>query len=96
MLTDPSTLPEWEKLLANRFAMFTKDFSLGAINLEEKSRKLKAASARVCANLFSYLDDLHGYVDEVLEIEQTLGVRMSAMTSMQFERVLHPIFEVNA
>eukprot|EP00956_Cyclotella_meneghiniana_P044743 scaffold333651_cov86-Cyclotella_meneghiniana.AAC.1 len=72
---DPTTLPEWEKLLANRFAMFTKDFTFGAIDLEEKSRKLKAASSRV------------------LEIEQTLCVRMSAMTSIQFERVLHPIFE---
>lgn len=29
----------------------------------------------------------------MLEIEQTLSVRMSAMTSVQFERVLHPIFE---
>ena len=93
MLTDPTTLPEWEKLLANRFSNFTKDFTLGALDLEDKSRKLKAASARVCANLFSYLNDLHGYVDKVLEIEQTLCVRMSAMTSAQFERVLHPIFE---
>jgi len=93
MLTDPTTLPEWEKLLANRFAMFTKDATFGAIDLEETSRKLKAASSRVCTNLFSYLGDLHGYVDKVLEIEQTLCVRMSAMTSMQFERVLHPIFE---
>ena len=93
MLTDPTTLPEWEKLLGNRFAIFANDFSLGAISLEDKSRKLKAASARVCANLFSYLDNLHEYVDKALEIEQTLCVRMSAMTSAQFERVLHPIFE---
>jgi hypothetical protein len=86
MLTDPTTLPEWEKLLASRFSTFTKDFTFGAIDLEEKSRKLKAASARVCAKLFDYLNDLHGYVDKVLEIEQTLCVRMSAMTSTQFER----------
>ena len=93
MLTDPTTLPEWENLLANRFALFTRDATFGAINLESKSRKLNAASARVCANLFSYLTDLHEYVDNALEIEQTLRARMSAMTSMQFERVLHPIFE---
>ncbi|KAL3793116.1 hypothetical protein HJC23_005618 [Cyclotella cryptica] len=93
MLTDPTTLPEWEALLANRFAIFAKDSTFGAVDLESKSRKLKAASARVCANLFNYLTNLHEYVDDVLEIEQTLRARMSAMTSAQFERVLHPIFE---
>ena len=93
MLTDPTTLPEWEALLANRFALFTKDATFGTIDLESKSRKLNAASARVCANLFNYLTNLHEYVDRVLEIEQTLRARMSSMTSAQFERVLHPIFE---
>ncbi|KAL7502808.1 hypothetical protein ACHAWX_000534 [Stephanocyclus meneghinianus] len=93
MLTDPTTLPEWEALLAKRFAVFTKDATFGTIDLESKSRKLNAASARVCANLFNYLTNLHEYVDRALEIEQTLRARMSAMTSAQFERVLHPIFE---
>lgn len=93
MLTDPGTLPEWEKLLARRFATFAKDFTLGTVDLEEKPRKLKAASSRLCANLFGYLEGLHEYVDEALEIEQTLRARMMAMTSVQFERVLHPIFE---
>jgi len=94
MLTDPTTLPEWEKLLAKRFSIFAKDATLGMVNLEEqKPRKLNAASARLCAKLFDYLTDLHEYVDEALEIEQTLRARMMAMTSTQFERVLHPIFE---
>lgn len=88
MLTDPTTLPEWEKLIANRFATYTSEVTLGAVNLKLKSRKLKAASARVCATLFDYLEDLHDYVDEALEIDQTLRARMMAMTSMQFERVL--------
>ncbi|KAL7541568.1 hypothetical protein ACHAXR_011034 [Thalassiosira sp. AJA248-18] len=94
MLTDPTTLPEWEKLMAKRFASFTRGATLGTVDLEEeKSRKLNAASARLCANLFDYLTDLHDYVDEALEIERTLRARMMAMTSAQFERVLHPIFE---
>lgn len=93
MLTDPTTLPEWEKLLAKRFASFTRDVTLTAVDLEEKPRKLNAAASRVCATLFDYLTDLHEYVDKALEIEQTLRARMMAMTSMQFERVLHPIFE---
>ena len=94
MLTDPTTLPEWEKLLAKRFSSFTRELTLGTVNLEEqKPRKLKTASAKACANLFSYLTDLHEYVDEALAIEQTLRARMIAMTSTQFERVLHPIFE---
>ncbi|KAL7452981.1 hypothetical protein ACHAWC_004689 [Mediolabrus comicus] len=93
MLTDPSTLPEWEELLANRFAVFAKDTTLNWVDLTTKSRKLKAASAKTCSTLLNYLTDLHGYVDEALEIEQTLRARMMAMTSAQFERVLHPIFE---
>jgi len=94
MLTDPTTLPEWEKLIANRFSTFVKDTTPGAVDLaEQKPAKLKAASARVCKDLFENLTDLHGYVDEALEIEKTLRARMKAMTSAQFERVLHPIFE---
>ena len=96
MLTDPATLPEWEKLLARRFATFARDATFGTVDLEEEervSRKLKAASARSCAVLFDYLEDLHGYVDEALEIEGTLRARMMAMTSTQFERVLHPCFQ---
>lgn len=94
MLTDPTTLPKWEKLLATRFSSLTRDLTLGMVNLEEqKPKKLKAASAKACANLFGYLTNLHEYVDEALEIEQTLRARMIAMTSAQFERVLHPIFE---
>ena len=94
MLSDPTTLPEWEKLIAHRFATFTKDVTLGVINLEdEMPRKLNAASARVCVNLYDNLSNLHDYVDEALEIERTLRARMMAMTSAQFERVLHPIFE---
>lgn len=95
MLTDPTTLPEWEKLMAKRFSTFAKDLTFGAVNLaEDKPRKLNAASARVCGNLYDNLkDDLHEYVDEALEIENTLRARMKAMSSAQFERVLHPIFE---
>jgi len=94
MLTDPSTLPEWEKLIARRFGSFARDVSLGTVDLEvEKPRKLNAASAKLCGTLYDYLTDLHDYVDEALEIESTLRARMMAMTSAQFERVLHPIFE---
>ncbi|KAL9178960.1 hypothetical protein ACHAXT_011933 [Thalassiosira profunda] len=94
MLTDPTTLPAWEKLLARRFSKFTSTFTLGTVDLEEsKQRKLNTAAARLCGSLYDYLEDLHEYVDEALEIEKTLRARMMAMTSAQFERVLHPIFE---
>jgi len=94
MLTDPTTLPEWEKLIANRFSTFIKDATLGTIDLQtQKPRKLMAASSRLCLKLYDYLENLHDYVDEALEIEKTLRARMMAMTSAQFERVLHPIFE---
>lgn len=94
MLTDPLTLPEWEKMIARRFSSFARDVTLGALNLEEDApRKLNAAAARLCANLYDYLANLHDYVDGALEIERTLRARMMAMTSAQFERVLHPIFE---
>ena len=93
MLTDPTTLPEWEDLLARRFATFAKDTSLSWVDLAPKSRKLKAAATKTCSTLLGYLTDLHGYVDEALEIEPTLRARMMSMSSARFERVLHPIFE---
>lgn len=93
MLTDPTTLPEWEDLLAKRFATFAKDTTLNVVDLTPKSRKLKAASTKTCSTLLSYLTDLHEYVDEALEIEPTLRARMMSMSSARFERVLHPIFE---
>jgi len=93
MLTDPTTLPEWEKLLANRFTNFAKDTTFNWVDLTPKSRKLKAAATKTCSTLLSYLTDLHDYVDEALEIEPTLRARMMSMSSTRFERVLHPIFE---
>merc|ERR1712226_370789 len=36
---------------------------------------------------------LHKYVDDKLDLQNTLRVQMEKMSSEQFERVLHPIFE---
>jgi len=93
ILTDATTLPAFEALLAARFADTARELSLGVVDLDTNSRRLKAAATKTCASLYGYLGNLHDYVDEALEIEQTLRTRMTAMTSVQFERVLHPIFE---
>ena len=36
---------------------------------------------------------LHPYVDKTLGLQNTLKTQMEKMTSVKFERVLHPIFE---
>lgn len=37
---------------------------------------------------------MHGYVDETLQLRTTLKQNLRTLTPHQFERVLHPVFQV--
>ena len=51
------------------------------------------AAARAFEKLPNHIGVLHSYVDDNLQLRETLRKSMEGMTSAQFERVLHPIFE---
>jgi len=96
ILNDPSTAPIFASIWAQNLEKVVSEGSRGIIDLNSdrfKSINLQSISQRATNRLYPCLSDLHPYVDETLDIENTLRTRMEAMTSQQFERVLHPIFE---
>ena len=94
ILTDPTTAPEFSKLFAQNVMEIIKSIPNQGGNLNSNATAtLQLASKKATDSMYQLLTNLHPYVDETLNIEETLRIRMSAMTSAQFERVLHPIFE---
>lgn len=43
--------------------------------------------------LLDHVHPVHGYVDQALDLRRTIKEKLELMTPMEFERVLHPIFE---
>lgn len=96
ILNDPSTAPIFAAIWAQNLEKVALEETRGIIDFSSESFKgmdLQAISRRATDRLYPYLMELHPYVDAELDIETTLRTRMEAMTSQQFERVLHPIFE---
>jgi len=52
-----------------------------------------AACDRVADLLPAHLEVLHPYVDATLELRSTIKAKLELMSPIEFERVLHPIFE---
>ena len=92
ILTDPNTAPVFAQLFQRNLKELAKKTTRGVVNIKD-SAKLTAAVSKATAAFPQYLSNLHGYVDEALDIEETLRIKMMAMSPVRFERVLHPIFE---
>ncbi|GMI15644.1 hypothetical protein TrLO_g15187 [Triparma laevis f. longispina] len=52
-----------------------------------------SAATLIVKELPNHLSAVHPYVDKTLALQPTLRKSMEKMSSIQFERVLHPIFE---
>lgn len=92
ILTDPETKPIFDNLFSQHFIKFATAVSSGLGVLPEP-QVLKMAAKRAVERLPQHIGVLHSYVDDKLQLQETLRVSMEGMTSAQFERVLHPIFE---
>jgi hypothetical protein len=94
VLTDPTTKPAFTALFAERFSRFVKGLTgiFGGVTLASPEVVAQATN-KALANLPQHLPVLYSYMDSTLALEDTLRTRMLKMTSRQFERVLHPIFE---
>ena len=92
ILTDPETAPAFQRLFSEHFVKFATAVSSGLKVLPEPE-VLKMAAARAVDKLPNHIGVLHKYVDDKLQLQETLRISMEGMTSAQFERVLHPIFE---
>ena len=92
ILTDPATTPAFNNLFSTHFQKFAKIVTSG-LGVMPEPEVLKSAAARAIEKLPNHIHVLHSYVDDKLNLQETLRVSMENMSSLQFERVLHPIFE---
>ena len=89
ILTDPATLPNFNRLFTNQLSTFVTTLS----PFRPQSAALAVTAATAIAKLPSKVFVLHNYIDTTLNLRESLRISMEQMTSAQFERVLHPIFE---
>jgi uncharacterized membrane protein YheB (UPF0754 family) len=92
ILTDPSTAPEFARLFGQYFERFLKQVTHG-LRITMEPEVVALATAKALAKLPEHVGVLHEYIDSTLGLEKSLTTGMEKMTSAQFERVLHPIFE---
>ena len=92
ILTDPSTAPAFRELFTDHLTKFAKLVTAG-LGILPEPEVMKMAVARAVDKLPNHIGVLHSYVDDKLNLQETLRISMEQMSSVQFERVLHPIFE---
>ena len=92
ILNDPTTSPSFYALFARHFISFANRVT-GCLRINVEPEVIQMATNRAMKKLPQHIPVLHSYIDGALGLEDTLRVKMEHMTSSQFERVLHPIFE---
>lgn len=92
ILTDPETTPAFHRLFTEHLVRFGSGIT-GALRLGTDPAIMAAAAGRAIQRLPNHVHVLHSYVNQKLNLQESLRVSMEGMTSSQFERVLHPIFE---
>jgi uncharacterized membrane protein YheB (UPF0754 family) len=93
VLNDPTTRPAFTALFAQRFGSFVQGMTGPFFRVKLVPEVVTQATNKALAKLPQHLPVIFPYMDSTLALQDTLRVRMEAMTSRQFERVLHPIFE---
>jgi uncharacterized membrane protein YheB (UPF0754 family) len=92
VLTNPNTLPAFSGLVSSHFSAWWDKLTCGLLS-SLNPETLNRLTERTLSRLPRHVPVLYGYMDDKLELEATLHDRMLQMSSRQFERVLHPIFE---
>jgi uncharacterized membrane protein YheB (UPF0754 family) len=93
VLNDPTTKPAFTALFTQKFGRFVRGMT-GIFGVKLASPDVMTqATNKALDKLPQHLPAIYSYMDSTLALEDTLRTRMLKMTSRQFERVLHPIFE---
>jgi len=92
ILTDPETQPHFHKLFTTHLIKFASSVT-SALQVDIDPGMMSSAAKSAIEKFPNHIHVLHDYVNEQLGLRETLRVSMEAMSSVQFERVLHPIFE---
>lgn len=92
VLSNPETRPAFASLFADHFTSFVRRITRG-FRFDIEPETMMLATNKALEKLPDHVPVLYPYMDKTLALEDTLRVKMEKMTSRQFERVLHPIFE---
>ncbi len=92
ILNDPLTAPKFNELFQKHLLKFAAAITSG-LHLLVEPEVLTNAVQRAIQKLPQHIHVLHPYVDSTLQLQEQLRISMENMSSAQFERVLHPIFE---
>ena len=93
ILTDPATTPAFGALFGQHFRKFVNRVSFGVLRYTPEPETVGLATRKALEKLPQHVGVLHEYIDNTLGLQETLRIKMEQMSSVQFERVLHPIFE---
>jgi len=93
ILTDPTSSPAFTQLFSDHLQHFLHGITLGLPAMFYKDDFTRLAALKAVQRLPNHVHVLHSYVDEKLNLQHILQTSMEKMSSAQFERVLHPIFE---
>jgi uncharacterized membrane protein YheB (UPF0754 family) len=91
VLSNPNTKPAFASLVSSHFMSGWHKLTRGISSLDPTT--LNRLTETTLSKLPQHVPVLYKYMDKTLELETTLHDRMLKMSSRQFERVLHPIFE---
>lgn len=92
ILTDPETQPAFHKLFTAHLLKFVSSVT-GALQMDIDPAMMSSAAKSAIEKFPNHIHVLHDYVNEKLGLRETLRVQMEKMSSVQFEQVLHPIFQ---
>lgn len=93
IFTDPSTTPAFAAMFGEHFQRFLNKVSFGLLGYTPEPATVALATRKALEKLPNHVGVLHEYIDSTLGLEESLRISMENMSSQQFERVLHPIFE---
>lgn len=85
--------PKFHALFGTHFGAFMIKVSKGLLHYTPEPETVAFATKEALSKLPEHVPVLYSYMDDKLNLEATLRKSMELMTSEQFERVLHPIFE---
>ena len=92
ILTDPETQPAFHKLFTAHLLKFVSSVT-GALQMDIDPAMMSSAAKSAIEKFPNHIHVLHDYVNEKLGLRDTLRVQMEKMSSVQFEQVLHPVFQ---
>mmetsp|Transcript_4572 Transcript_4572/g.6594 ORF Transcript_4572/g.6594 Transcript_4572/m.6594 type:complete len:544 (+) Transcript_4572:163-1794(+) len=85
--------PSFVALFTQHFTKLFHTISHGLLRYTPEPETVRLFTRKALDKLPQHVPVLYKYMDDALDLEDSLRVKMEQMSSAQFERVLHPIFE---